>query len=370
METQSQDPVTITTLGFNQDYQCFQIGTTTGFHIYNSDPQRERFSRLIGHVELIEILYKTNIIVFVGGKYNDKYPPNKVIIWDDQEAKVLAGVAFSSDVRGLRIRRDRIIVATETKVYVYKFDDITLKQIFDTCPNPRGLIAMSQSDDSVVLVHPSNKTGVIKINIYDYLNNPFHCSGSNEIHAHHNELSQIAINIDGTKVATASERGTLIRVFDVKLLQLLHEFRRGYDPADIYSIAFSWNPYELLAVTSNKGTLHIFNMNGDKRQLGWTLMKGTRGVAKSSPPGLLNYDYINPWDDRWIVGFMKQKQNITNDNYDPVLIVVSSTGRYYRYLYNPKEEELYLQTDIETIFFSPTNIKIPPNVITLDKKSP
>ncbi len=41
------------------------------------------------------------------------------------------------------------------------------------------------------------------------------------------------MNLDGTKIATASKTGTLIRVFSVDG-QKLHELRRGSDPCEIF----------------------------------------------------------------------------------------------------------------------------------------
>lgn len=58
-------------------------------------------------------------------------------------------------------------------------------------------------------------------------------------------------------VATASLKGTLIRVFDTVKRNLLVELRRGADPATLYCIAFSHDS-DFLAVSSDKGTIHIF----------------------------------------------------------------------------------------------------------------
>lgn len=49
------------------------------------------------------------------------------------------------------------------------------------------------------------------------------------------------------------------RVYDTMTGELLQELRRGADKADVYSIAFNGNS-SMLAVTSDKGTVHIFRL--------------------------------------------------------------------------------------------------------------
>ncbi|EEE67789.1 hypothetical protein OsJ_25522 [Oryza sativa Japonica Group] len=58
----------------------------------------------------------------------------------------------------------------------------------------------------------------------------------------------------------ASVKGTIVRVFRVADGELLQEMKRGFDRADIYSIVFSPDS-EWLAVSSDKGTVHVFHIN-------------------------------------------------------------------------------------------------------------
>ncbi|KAK5154363.1 hypothetical protein LTR04_006030 [Oleoguttula sp. CCFEE 6159] len=79
------------------------------------------------------------------------------------------------------------------------------------------------------------------------------------VRAHDGPLRALELSRDGTLLATASTKGTLIRVWSTINNTLLAELRRGVDPADIFSLAISpSNRY--LACTSDKGTLHIFDL--------------------------------------------------------------------------------------------------------------
>jgi autophagy-related protein 18 len=90
----------------------------------------------------------------------------------------------------------------------------------------------------------------------------------NVIEAHNSPLSCIALNNDGTLLATASEKGTIIRVFSVPDAQKLYQFRRGSIPARIFSMSFN-STSTLLCVSSATETVHIFRLGApNARQSG------------------------------------------------------------------------------------------------------
>ena len=61
-------------------------------------------------------------------------------------------------------------------------------------------------------------------------------------------------------MATASDKGTLIRLFDTSTGEPIQELRRGSENADIFSIAFD-DTNKFLAVSSDRKTIHLFFMN-------------------------------------------------------------------------------------------------------------
>ena len=114
---------------------------------------------------------------------------------------------------------------------------------------------MSINSDNCYLAYPgSTTTG--EVQLFD----AFNLQAKLMIPAHDSPLAAIAFNPSGSKLATASERGTVIRVFSVSDGARLIEFRRGVKRcATVYSLAFSQDS-EYLALSSNTETIHIFKV--------------------------------------------------------------------------------------------------------------
>ncbi|CDP21010.1 unnamed protein product [Coffea canephora] len=135
---QSLPPPTLLHLSFNQDHGCFATGPTSGFRIYNCDPFREIFRRdffssssstasavVGGGIGIVQMLFRCNILALVGGGPDPQYPLNKVMIWDDHQARFFIGeLSFRSQVKSVRLRRDRIVVVLLQKIFVYNFADL------------------------------------------------------------------------------------------------------------------------------------------------------------------------------------------------------------------------------------------------------
>ena len=245
-------------MSYNQDGACFAVARTDGdrrgFNVYNASPYRETFGRTFrdGGIGCVEMLFRCNILALVGGGSEPKFSPCKVMIWDDHQGRCIGELGFKVPVRAVRLRRDKIVVALSHKVYVYNFSDLRVESQMDTSTNDAGLVVISPMTERMVLACPGLNRGQIRVELFDTGTTKF-------IAAHESALACLALSADGRLLASASEKGTLIRVFDTHTGGLLHEFRRGSDKAIVYSIAFNAKN-TLLGVTSDKGTVHVFRV--------------------------------------------------------------------------------------------------------------
>ncbi len=66
-----------------------------------------------------------------------------------------------AQVRAVKLRRERIVVALEHKVLVYDFKDLKLLHSIETLSNPMGLVALSPSQDQTVMACPGLHCGQV-----------------------------------------------------------------------------------------------------------------------------------------------------------------------------------------------------------------
>ena len=135
-------------------------------------------------------------------------------------------LCFRSEVKAVRMRRDRIVVVLENKIYVYNLQDLKICDHINTCSNPKGLCSLSSDAQRIVLACPDSKKGHAIVKIYS--EDKFRM-----IKAHETSLACIALNYDGSILATASDKGTLIRVYNTETSEIIQELRRGIDRAEI-----------------------------------------------------------------------------------------------------------------------------------------
>ncbi|XP_071501508.1 WD repeat domain phosphoinositide-interacting protein 4-like [Diadema antillarum] len=317
----------ILSLRFNQDQGCFSCATETGLRVYNVDPLALKL-RLdkedVGSVAKVEMLHRTNLIAIVAGGMTPKFAENTVLIWDDRKRKFILEFTFPSAVLAVRLTRERLVVALRTKIFVYSFPHNPQKLMaIDTRPNPNGILEVCPSTDRALLAFPGHKQGSVQL--VDLVSaEPGKSTAPVTINAHQGDIHCIAINQEGSLVATASTKGTLIRVFDSTYRKQVVELRRGSDPATLYCINFS-NDSSYLCASSDKGTVHIFALKDTSLNRRSSLAKvGLLGPYAESQWGITNFTV--PAECACVCAFGPQSS----------VVAVCIDGTFHKYIFSPE----------------------------------
>ena len=292
---------------FNQDYSCLAVGeffairempilitdsafpgTSKGFRIYHTDPFAKIFSSDDGNVAIIEMLFSTSLVALILSPRHLVIQNTKVDTHTDsgnpaaenikKRSSTICELTFPSAVLAVRLNRKRLAVVLEEEIYLYDISNMTLLYTIATSPNPNAICALAPSSEKCYIAYPLPKpredtgdkrpshapplstyvaptTG--EVLIFDTIL----LKAVNVVEAHRAPLSCIALNNEGTLLGTASETGTIIRVFSIPSGAKLYQFRRGTYPSTIYSMSFNLSS-TLLCVSSTTDTVHIFRLGG------------------------------------------------------------------------------------------------------------
>jgi len=261
---------------FNGDQSCMICSLEDGVRIYNLEPLRELMHlnvQALGSVTKAEMLSRTNLLAIVGGGPRQMYADNVVMVYDDRENKPVLEFTLPSPVLAVRLKRNVLIAVCRTQIHVFSFPNRCKKlYTITTRENPRGLCEVTpmrmsshvgdESAGGEFMVFPGYKTGSMQI-VNMATTEQRVSSAPVTINAHQSELCCLAINQQGSMIASASVKGTLIRIWDSVRRVMLVELRRGSDQATLYCINFSLGD-EWLCCSSDKGTVHVFALQDYK----------------------------------------------------------------------------------------------------------
>lgn len=285
-------------INFNQDASCVAIGLNNGYRIYSCKPALTKcyLVRKEESVGLVEMLYCTSLLAVVALGDEPGSLPRKLKIVNTRRQTTICDLIFPSTIFLVKLSRHRMIVVLEEQIYVYDIATMKLLHTIETSPNVNRLCTLSDdmTDElgSSLLAYPSPPKTIAhdSLLVSGINTNGGHNSAQNNIQsvsnapnrvgdaiifdlkslqplavieAHKSALSAMCLSSDGTLLATASDKGTIVRVFNVHTGSKLYQFRRGTYPTKIFSLSFSKNKKYVVA-TSSSETVHIFRLGEEE----------------------------------------------------------------------------------------------------------
>ncbi|RKP29784.1 WD40 repeat-like protein [Metschnikowia bicuspidata] len=309
---------------FNQDASCVAIGVNNGYRIYSCKSEfGKRFVLDRGEaIVIVEMLYSTSLLAVVALGEEPGALPRKLKIINTKRQATICDLVFPSTILLVRLGVKRMVVLLESQIYIYDVATMLLLHTIETSPNTNRLCALSNNTDKngiallayplppktithdSLLVNGINTNGgsnSAQSNIQSVSNAPNRVGDAiifdlislqplAVIEAHKAALSAMCLSNDGALLATASNKGTIVRVFNVHTGVKLYQFRRGTYPTKIYSLAFSSDNRYVVA-TSSSGTVHIFrlgeeellaNKQWQKREAREKNLKGHETIAEET----------------------------------------------------------------------------------------
>ncbi|KAF2673012.1 WD40 repeat-like protein [Microthyrium microscopicum] len=243
----------------NRDQTAFVAACEDGFRVYDTTDSRLLcFREFSGPLQHATILKKSNILALLGGRQSapKECPRGEVVIWNNatNEVGVAVGDGHSRPLRVL-ISDKFFIPVCETGLAIFllssRMEDFTARSLvhsYSTVSNPHAVAVLG----SRYLAFPGISKG--KLQLVDLAE-----IKASILNAHTSHLRAIALSADEKYIATASDKGTLVRIWSTTTKGKIREFRRGLEEAAVFSLAFSPDR-SLLALTSDKGTIHIFEL--------------------------------------------------------------------------------------------------------------
>ena len=304
----------VLSLSFSASRNRFVAGLSDGIRVFRSDnclttyqpstiDPRSPFAGGIAIAEALDDRY----IAFVSGGRSTVGKQSVVVFWDCSVDKEVQRLDLSEPVKGVRVCGKWMVVVLLERTVVFAY-----QQLQQATPPPESKHEDDDDDDGrtekasqvaedalqgpnqVHALHPTSSNSFALAALRnDLLVLPAQSigqiqliplpSGSKRVlRAHNTAIRCIGLSPSGNLLATASEQGTLIRVFDTKTLDQVAEFRRGVEKAIIYSLAFSAGE-RWLACTSDKGTIHVFDLRPPPESTSTTTTARNDPRTTSSP---------------------------------------------------------------------------------------
>lgn len=224
---------------FNQTHTHLAVGTTVGWHVIACEPYTTcQEAGSPGGVAAIQMLFTSSLIALVGGGERAEDSPRRMRLWNSSTSSPVFELTFATEVLQVLMNRTRLLVVLADATHLFELSTMRLLHLLESAPNPKGVGALCSSDAGICAVWPGGSAPgwAGRLTIFD---------GSQEgtalatVAAHHSNICCVTLSSRGDLMATASDKGTVIRVHRVPSGECLHTFRRGSVPATIFSLSFA-----------------------------------------------------------------------------------------------------------------------------------
>ncbi|KAH7821313.1 Autophagy-related protein 18 A (Atg18A) [Monocercomonoides exilis] len=285
----------ITFLSYNQTNTCLLVGTKSGYTLWRTDPFDQCTKGFPDHpIHLCEMFFSTSLLAVVCDSSVENFTPRVLYLYNTKIDQVICLLRFNEDIQSVKLNQQYLVVVLKQSIIIYTLEKIepvcTLDMYFNQttplssetlsgrapvialCPHKpilaypcdptKGNVCLARLNDPSVVSRTSSSSGAGGTSSVDG-----ETYGSYQIlEAHDHPVVALAFRKDGQWLATASARGTIIRVWDTETKEMIMELKRSSvgRTAEIHSLSFS-DDGTMLVVSSSSKTIHIFSLQGERK---------------------------------------------------------------------------------------------------------
>lgn len=215
------------------------IGTPHAGYICQWDPfvLKMKIERPRGIHSLI-VWQSSNLVVFL-----EKKGDKRCYVWDTNQKKIWDVLQTQGEIDSISNVGDYVCLSHSKGVDVYDLPSLKLNQSLNQITAP--YCVKPNKNIHWIGVAPNNRRQLLT-------------SRGNHT-PHENAIANLCLDRnDGSKYATVSQKGTIVRVWKYNSMKLIWEGRRSLEPGRIVSMDMHGNG---LVVATKKGSIHYFNIN-------------------------------------------------------------------------------------------------------------
>lgn len=194
----------------------------------------------------------------MGCENNEEVKEDNIILWNDCTNSEMNTFKASKKILNLKIRKDKYIFVCQNKIMVYNSKTLERLHKIITYDNPKGLIGINYDTHKTILAYltPGDEH---KVTIADISTDIKKDKKEITIQPHTHKISYILLSYNGLLLATASEQGKKIRIFETHEGNLVQELNRGSDIAEIKCMAIDLKN-QFIAASSDNYKIEVWSL--------------------------------------------------------------------------------------------------------------
>lgn len=231
----------------NFDTPNIIVVCTDRYVILNKIPEFTLLAHCTG-MKFLHAVTFNDLIVAVGDGDIPPYTAFFLQIFQKDTGVFIRKLEFPDRILDLKVNSSHLFVSLESMIQVYEITTFHSIATIDR-KSASGLFTVNEN----IIAYPDDRKpgSVLIADIPGF-------SVVNTIQCHSGAIHNLYLSKTSNTLATASTKGTLIRLFDSKTGEKVGQYRRGYTQGDI--IAMSLTPDYLCACSHQ--TLHVFGKDG------------------------------------------------------------------------------------------------------------